>query len=307
MKKIGIFVLTLAFFIGCGVEKNPPKEVPPNINEIINLAWQKYDAGEFSDAYALFDSAITLDSYDPRGYYGKGWSATQLLKLNEAISSFSFTLILYGIRLEVPVFMERIPEDSTSYWMLDSIIVDSVSQKADTFWHIKVREKPLLALTSVSIKRGTKLVKPEVKDMDDSTVLFLGRMPVTDTLIDTISINYYALNPSLPPPGNDTSVAYAGLVSSYAGNEDFVDAIIAGRALNKFTDSLNFPHYPPIDIKKVNALVAYSAFKMGYMGLCVRTLEEIDPNFDFPDTLNPYDPDNYGIIFEELNKFLGGS
>ncbi|MEO0266644.1 MAG: hypothetical protein ABIM03_05940 [candidate division WOR-3 bacterium] len=294
----GIIFLFLVFFAGCGVKKNPPKVVPPDINEVLKLAWEEYDNFSFSKAYALFDSAIVLDAFNPEGYFGKGWAATQILKLDDAISSFSFALILYNQRFDLPCFKEIIPEDSSSFWGIDSII------GRDTFWHINVRNKPLLSLTSISIKKGTKFVSPEIKDINDESALLRNFAPKTsDNLIDTIFINYYYFS---VPQSVDEKVAlsYGGLTFSYTGKENYTDAIITGRAVSKAVNSLDFPHpYPVINMTKLKATVAYAAFKMGYMGLCVRILSEIDDQFIPPP--NPYDPDRWGEILEELKKFLG--
>jgi len=300
MKKIILFFALLLIYLSCGVKKNPPEVIPPDIDKIIEEAWRKYNNGEFETAYALFDSAIVLNSYDPRGYFGKGWSATQILKLYDAISSFSFTLILYNQRFDNPYFKEIIPEDSISYWAIDSI----KNANKDTFWHIKVKNKPLLLPTSISIKRGTKFFTPEIKDVDDSTTLLLKYAPkVTDNLIDTIFINYYYyISPSQTPEKN-VILSYAGLTTSYTAIESYKDAIIVGRTLMKTGQEVSFP-YPKITTEKIKAIVSYSAFKLGYMGLCVRILKEINPDFQPPN--NPYDPDTWGIILDELKKYIGG-
>jgi len=299
MKKAILFFILL-ILLGCGVKKNPPEVIPPDIESILEEAWKKYNNGEFENAYALFDSAIALNAYDPRGYFGKGWSATQILKLYDAISSFSFALILYGERFDNPYFKEIIPEDSFLYWGIDSI----KNGDKDTFWHIKVKNRPLLLTTSITIKRGTKFLTPEIKDVDDSTALLLKCVPKTqDTLIDTIFINYYYYIPPSQTPQENVLLSYAGLTSSYVAIENYKDAIIVGRTLMNTGQEVNFP-YPQITTQKMKAIVSYSAFKLGYMGLCVRILKEINPDFVPPN--NPYDPDNWGIILEELKKYIGG-
>jgi tetratricopeptide (TPR) repeat protein len=305
MKKLVLFFVSLFIFLSCGVEKNPPVAPPPDINKIIEEGWKKYNNGEFETAYALFDSAIVLNSYDPRGYFGKGWSATQILKLEDAISSFSFTLILYGQRFDNPYFKEIIPEDSILYWKIDSIKPSpGDTAKKDTFWHIKVKKKPLLLTTSISIKKGTKFFTPITKDVDDSTALLLKCAPNTqDALIDTMFINYYYYTFPSQTPNDTVLLSYAGLTSSYTGIESYKDAIIVGRTLMNTGQQISFP-YPEITTTKMKAIVSYSAFKLGYMGLCVRILKEINPDFVPPN--NPYDPDNWGVILEELKKYIGG-
>lgn len=297
------------FFLSCGVESNPPKAKPPVPEDIVKEAWDKYDAGDFLTSYSLFDSAITLDAYYKEAYFGKAWAATQLAKLDEAISSYSFAIILYSMkydfeRFDAPVFNEILPESDTLSWGIDSIIEGKIA-----IWHVNVKKPPLLCYSSVKIKKGTKYLEPEYHDIDYLRIFFKDSLypDVTDTLEDTIFINYYSL---VSPQPQDTVpenvyLSYIGLIGSYVAKEDYFSAIIAGNVLRLLADTaLKFSHYPYTDYTKSKALLAYAAFKTNLMGLCVQVLIELDPQWTPP--ADPYSPDAKSYILEKINQYLGG-
>ncbi len=305
MKKIALLFLVMLAF-SCGVKENPPDVEPPVAPDILNEAWDKYDAGDFSGALTLFDSAITLDAFYEEAYFGKAWSATQLSKFDEAASAYSFTLILYSLkqgieRFDVPMFNEIFGEADTTLWGIDSMLGGG-----EAIWHVKVGNVPLLCYSSVKIKKGQKYVEPEYFDINDSLIFFKDTLypDITDTLQDTFFLNYYYLK---PPTGNvpeNIYLSYAGLVGTYMANEDFLSAIVAGNVLRNLADtSLKFEHYPYTDYEKSIALLAYTAYKINYMGFCVRVLVELDPSWTPPS--DPFDPDAKSYILEKINQYLG--
>lgn len=305
------FLLSFVLFlIACGVKKNPPTVEHPLPSEICKQAWKKYDAGEFEEAYALFDSAITLDAFYQEAYYGKGWTSIQLSKFDDAISAYSFTLILYSFkknfeRVDAPTFNEIFGEEDTWRWGIDSMLSGNLA-----IWHVKVGKVPLLGYSSVKIKKGSKFVEPTYFDINDSLIFFKDTLypKVADPIKDTFFLNYYYLSyPSISLP-DTVYLSYLGLLGSYVAKESYLSAIIAGNVLRYLASrTLKFDHYPYTTYEKGQALLAYVAFKMDFMNFCVNVLEQLDPSWNFPDTLDPRDPDCKEIILDKINEYLGGN
>lgn len=310
MKKI-IILPIIVIFLACGVEKNkPPEPIPPS-EEYVKKGWEEYKKGNFEYAYALFDTAIVLDAYNEEAYYGKGWASTQLSKVEDAISAYSFSIILWSMernfgRPDVPVFNEIISESETTYWGIDTLISDTLAK-----WHIKPKNidplHPLLSYSSVKIKKGTKYVEPHYYDISDEYIYFFdSKFPnPNDTLVDTIFVNYYYLeSPQVEVP-TEVYLAYVGLLASYFMKEDYLSTFIAGNVVRHECDrSLKFEYYPYTDYIKTQAFLAYAAYKKNFMGFCVKVLTELDPNWVPP--VNPFDPDAKPYILEKIKQYIGG-
>lgn len=311
MKKVIILPFIILFF-ACGVEKNkPPEPIPPS-ETYVQKGWEEYRKGNFEYAYALFDTAIVLDAYNEEAYYGKGWASTQLSKVDDAISAYSFSIILWSIKQgfgkpDVPFFNEIIAESETSYWAIDTLIHDTLAK-----WHIKPKKvnlpnSPLLSYSSVKIKKGTKYVEPSYYDLSDEFIYFLdSKFPRTnDTLEDTIFVNYYYLEKPQIEISKKVYLAYSGLLASNFMKEDYLGAFVAGNVVKHLGDTtLKFEYYPYTNYIKSQAFLAYAAYKKNFMGFCVKVLQEIDPNWMPPS--NPFDPDAKPYILEKIKEYIGG-
>jgi len=308
MKKVLLIILTI--FIACGVEKKTPREPIPPSTDFVKKGWEEYKKGNFDYAYALFDTAVVLDAYNEEAYYGKGWASTQLSKIDDAISSFSFSIILYSMkgnfnRPDVPIFNEIIPESDTAHWGF----VDTTGAKRR--WYVKPKNinsnSPLLSYSSIKVKKGTKYVEPEYYDMDDEKIyLYDENFPnLSDTLEDTIFVNYYYLEkPQIEIPKN-VLLSYSGLLASNFLKEDYLSSFVAGNVVKHLADtSLKFEYYPNTNYKKTIGLLAYSAYKKNFMGFCVKILIKLDPGWIPPP--DPFDPDAKPYILEKIKEYIGG-
>ena len=311
MRKITILSFVILFF-ACGVEKNkPPQPLPPS-EDYVKKGWEEYKKGNFEYAYALFDTAVVLDAYNEEAYYGKGWASTQLSKVDDAISAFSFSIILWSIergfgKPDVPIFNEIIAEAETTYWGIDTLLSDTLA-----IWHIKPKKvslpnSPLLSYSSVKIKKGTKYVEPSYYDMDDEHIYFRdSKFPKSnDTIQDTMFVNYYYLEKPQVEIPRDVYLAYTGLLSSYFMKEEYLGVFVAGNVIKHQCDaSLEFGYYPYMNYIKTLAFLAYSAYKKNFMGFCVKVLLNLDPNWTPP--ADPFDPDAKPYILEKIKEYIGG-
>lgn len=303
MKKI-LFVMTLGILMfACGVKENPPDYVLPDIDDLLTQAWDKYKAGEFSSAYELFDSVITLAPKDARGYYGKGWSAIPLGKNDIAISSFSFVGVIKDISTEEFV-LEKIPADDTSHVK----IVDSATGKWILIPYSSSHSQPIVGYSRLVLfyTQAGSYLSLTPKHFSDTAFEFESKpFPSFDTsYVDTVILQYniYAEPDSFP---DIILYSMVGSVGSAFSSGDYLTAMkLAKELLKAHPADFQFEYYPYTTSRDVKLLWAIAAFESEFYKICVEILQELDPEWTPPS--DPFNPDSWREILEEIEKLLQG-
>lgn len=87
---IGLFLLAVCG--GTNLGTNPPPPDPRQVEDLINAAWVKYEAGLYNDAIGLFNEARDLDNSKLDIYNGLGWSYFQAHNLLNSLANHSIAI-----------------------------------------------------------------------------------------------------------------------------------------------------------------------------------------------------------------------
>ena len=305
MKKILLSALVVfPFVLGCGVERGGPIPPVPDPQGVLEQAWQTYDNMDFENAFALFDSVIRLDNTLAEAHLGYAWAAVETDRLTEAQSGFSFAIILSGGSMITPVFNEIIaPTDTDRYEVFED------PYTGDTLTRVKPLQQPLLGLASASIR----YTEQPLYAFDDSTFVLKAKLledTLTHTLFlaDTLFLNYYVYYSEGDYGDQEWVNLFAHVGNAVATldveGKNLMNTVVYGNAALHHGIAEPFAHYPNMDERAVRLLLAQAYFRMNLMENCVRELKIVDPDWTFDG--NPYDPDNFPLILEELENLLNG-
>jgi tetratricopeptide (TPR) repeat protein len=82
---VTILCLGISTFIGCGDDE---VIIAPDAEEFISQGWKEYAAGNYEDAIAKYQKALTEPTGGSEAYNGIGWSKARLGLIQDAIENF---------------------------------------------------------------------------------------------------------------------------------------------------------------------------------------------------------------------------
>ena len=86
-----IILIILAYLIDCSIYE----ETIQNAENIVPVAWDLFEDGNYSAAYSKFDEALDIDPNNQEAYHGRAWTALLLSDARDAINDFK-AAIYYG-------------------------------------------------------------------------------------------------------------------------------------------------------------------------------------------------------------------
>ncbi|RKZ01555.1 MAG: hypothetical protein DRQ10_01865 [Candidatus Hydrothermota bacterium] len=279
-------ILAMVIFLsGCGVKMDEPTPVI-DVSTLIENGWNSYDRGDFAAAKAAFDSVFFFTVNNPEAYIGLGWSLIQLGEYEDALPYFSLAMTADTI-LYKPMIVPITNEEDTGTQYTTSYGLD--------VYEIPVKNRPLVDVQEV--KSGVTSVS--VLWITDSSVV----VPASEASSDVFTVTYEYANINDAEVNREIAPAVClGIMGANYGLGELESAMGGGRAALTFAeDTLLFEHYPTINVHKTKLTLAQIYFRAGYYQNAVSVISELDTTFSFPDSISPYDPDNFNIILEALN------
>ncbi len=308
MKRILLALGIVFLAAGCGVEKGGPIPPVPDATVVLQQAWNRYDALDFDAAYTLFDSVIRLDNTMAEAHLGFGWAAVQTDQLTEAQSGFSFAIILSGGAMITPIFNETVAPTDTQRYRVVFLTLPGDTTPSDTFVVVKTAHAPVLGLSSASIN----YTEQPLRAFDDTSFTLKAALSELDTfshrlvLSDTLFLNYYVYYSGVDFGDEEWVNLFAHVGNAVSTldveGKNLMNTVVYARAALAHGVVDSFAHYPYVGEREVRLLLAQAYLRLNLMENCVQELKNVDPTWDFNG--DPFDPDNYPLILEELEKLL---
>jgi tetratricopeptide (TPR) repeat protein len=288
MKRI-LYILPLVFLLlSCGVRSD--KDIPPPINlpELLETAWNLYDAGDYQAAADTFDLILSYDNTIIDAYLGLGFSYGMLGQVTNAKPVF---------RLTVSVALGAMP---------DRVGVDQ-NVLPDTTLRVYLTYGPILSVQKVTDVLANEYdVKYFGVDEEGRSYIELYEEP--DTLLK-ITYTYFD-STAISGDVEKALWAYCGEAGLYINEEEGEEANALNAALTAEhlfhfigDTTLVFEHYPRTDLKKIKLLAAIAAFRLELYKNVVEIILSIDPTWTPPD--DPFDPSQWAYILEKLEELQG--
>ncbi len=287
----GMALLTVLFVTGCGVTHSPvPQAV--TVDRLLTDGWNLYDAGNYQEAAAKFDSVINIDITNVDAHLGYAWSENMLSNFNEARSYFRILEIAGFGRTATPLKIDSgivaVPEETS--W-------------GDTVYVLRVNDAPVLKISKI-VAEDRSTYQPIYIGDDE---IWLGEQPTNDTF--KIYYFYYDRNVVVDSIKDYVAWGYSGYGASFLADEsgDEEEAVYGLKAAIELLGddtTVTFEHRPYLNVDKMRALEALAFFRWGLYKNTVDILvnyfgwDEWDPAY------NPFAVDKRVIILRKLEDVL---
>ncbi len=312
---VSVLALILA---GCGV-KNVEVPPAPQVESLLETAWELYDNGNYETALDTFEAAINLDVFNYEAYLGRGLCQSMLGEYDDAHTSFTLAISILT-RNQIKLATEAIVADSEAFatGIIDtSSYADTSLFSGHTQWKLKLSHTPFIGLENITISGN----KPELKGFDSDVLYLVDYLPSPG---ETVLVYYYYYDTTMVPTDENVTAldtfltwAYASNASAYvAQEEDLMRAIThAAAALIPWktladTANLDFPtftHYPNFTERDVAIIYALATFKNEFYYNTVKIIKTyLDPEWSTFDgnEWSAFAPDSYPQILQKLEDLI---
>lgn len=119
-------VISIALLIAAAACEKKTTDTGPDVEELISLGWEAFEAGDMESAYTYFYDAIAADSDDPEARHGMGWIQLMESDLEAALSAFDraqyFELQHFGAEVGLAIVYRDLPEYSFAITSANTVL-----------------------------------------------------------------------------------------------------------------------------------------------------------------------------------------